>query len=191
MMMHSISRPGRWMLGLAVLGLAATLCPAQSESGYALIVEQTPNDGGAVTPNSGVHKFGVNQMVTLMAEPRSGYRFLYWLGDVTDMTHNQTSVWLDSPKIVVAVFEKTQFELPEEIGFSSGGGGAGRDDAIGVGSGWRMGPGVSGGGGGSVVTYQLVAPPNVDPGNQSVPEPATLALLGLGSAWMLKTRRRS
>jgi hypothetical protein len=79
MMIHTIFRPGRWMLGLAVLGLAAALCPAQSESGYALIVEQTPDDGGAVTPNSGVHKFGVNQMVTLMAEPKSGYRFLYWL----------------------------------------------------------------------------------------------------------------
>lgn len=173
-----------------VLGVAA-VCHAQSESGYALIVEQTPSDGGAVTPNSGVHRFGVNQMVTLMAEPKNGYRFLFWLGDVTDMTHNQTSVWLDSPKIVVAVFEKTQFELPEEIGMSSGGG-AGSDDVVSVGSGWRMGPGVSGGGnGGSVVTYRLIGPPSGDPGDNPIPEPATLSLLGLGSAWLLKTRRYS
>ena len=116
------------MVCLMVLGVAA-VCHAQTDSGYALIIEKTPYDGGVVTPDSGVHKFGLNQMVTLMAEPKNGYRFLYWLGDVTEMTCNQTSVWVDSPKIVIAVFERTEFELPEDIGLSSGGG-AGSDEAI-------------------------------------------------------------
>ncbi len=174
------------ILCLAVLGLAA-LCSAQTDSGYALIIQKSPCDGGVVTPGEGIHKFGLNQMVTLTAEPKPGYRFLYWMGDVTEMTCNYTSVWVDSPKIVIAVFERTEFELPEDLGFSSGGG-AGADGAMGVGSGWHMGYGISTGSGTSQ-GYRHSVPPGGNPGGeQSIPEPATLFLLGLGSLWSVGFR---
>lgn len=175
------------ILCMAALGLAMP-CPAQTDSGYALIIEKSPYDGGVVTPGTGVHKFGLNQMVTLTAEPKPGYRFLYWLGDVTEMTCNYTSVWVDSPKIVIAVFERTEFELPEEDGLSSSGG-AGADEAIGVGSGWYMGSGISTGGGYSQRYYYNPPSDNDSGGEQSIPEPATLILLGLGSTWTLAFRR--
>lgn len=186
MTIRSRIMPRLMIVYLAILGLAA-LCSAETNSGYALIIEKSPYDGGVVTPGTGVHKFGLNQMVTLTAEPKPGYRFLYWLGDVTEMTCNYTSVWVDSPKIVIAVFERTEFELPEEIGLSSGGG-AGADEAIGVGSGWYMGSGISTSSGYSQGYYYTTPPDNDSGGEQSIPEPATLILLGLGSAWSLRSR---
>jgi hypothetical protein len=61
----------------------------------------------------------------LTAIPRPGYQFVYWLGDVSEPTENSTIVYLDMPKIVLAVFEQSEYEFlfVEEHSQSARGGG--------------------------------------------------------------------
>src|SRR4030043_361321 len=73
-------------------------------AGVALLVQQTPAQGGTVVPPPGVHYFAPDSQVALAATPKPGYQFLYWLGDVSDPNSSSTSAYLDGPKIIVAVF---------------------------------------------------------------------------------------
>ena len=77
----------------------------------ALLLQQTPADGGRITPGAGVHHFAGNSEVTLTAIPRSGYQFVYWLGDVSEPTANSTVAYLDTPKIIIAVFERIEHDF--------------------------------------------------------------------------------
>ncbi len=183
--------------------------------GYTLLIQQSPADAGAVTPGAGVHKVSVGQTVTLSAVPRPGYQFLYWLGDVSASTATDTSINVDSPKMVVAVFGRESFE--DEL---LGGGGLGMSPSgQSAAGGLRASPypitgagSVSTGAGrGSRVINNIVPPidnpfdddvkfpvpgegeddENNDfpvPGDQ-IPEPATALLLGLGSAILLRRRK--
>jgi hypothetical protein len=45
--------------------------------------------------------------------PSPGYQFVYWIGNVTEATSSTTVVCLDTPKIVIAVFERSKFEFVE------------------------------------------------------------------------------
>ena len=196
-------RQMRLMLGVALVCIF--VCPAYSLAApTTLMVQQTPADGGTVTPNPGVHNFGVNSNVTLTATPKPGYQFVYWLGDVSDPTGQSTVATLDGPKIIVAVFERIQYEtlamdtLPRSTpfgglyatmseGFAGGASapGAKRPHK------WRW-P--------NIIdddeepdedefpvpdeTNDIVVPGPV------VPEPATIALLGMGAGLALRYRRR-
>ncbi len=167
-----------------LMGALSIPCVAQTDRGYALVVQKTPIDGGMVTPEIGLHKFDINRMITLTAMPKNGYRFLYWLGDVTDTFNHQTSVWLDSPKIVIAVFERTDFELPEESGLA---GGMGIGEAVNHYADIRMGPAIRGGGSGNNSGHSYSPSPPEIPDNP-VPEPGTVALLLLGSMCIVKRK---
>lgn len=114
----------------------------------ALLLQQSPIKGGSIKPERGVHYFNLNTNINLTAVPRPGYQFVYWLGDVGNPTSNSTVVKLDSPKIIIAVFERERYEFTAEAGakttsapggglyasagdysrtvFSGGGGGGGR-----------------------------------------------------------------
>ncbi len=132
---------------LAVAVIAAGLAgPAYCQmGGTVLLLQQTPPQGGTVTPDAGVYRFELDEEVTLTAVPKPGYQFVYWLGDVSDSMANTTIVYLDAPKIVIAVFERASFELlPVEIEPKSmPGGGLRRSTADyarrggGGGGGWR------------------------------------------------------
>ncbi len=155
--------------------------------GYSLLIEQSPIDAGKITPQTGVYKAGLDEVVTLTAIAKPGYQFIYWLGDVTDPTTNQTTILVDSPKIVIAVFERSEFELPLEVGIVSGRGRGGLR--------WRpdfkpKGGGGGGGGGGGDGEEEpgdeFPVPEDEDfpvPEDEDfpVPEPATMTLLGLGA----------
>ena len=99
------------ILALAVIALGLS-CPAYCQTDNpVLLLQQTPPQGGKVTPSVGVHHFELSAEVTLTAVPEPGYQFVYWLGDVSDPTANSTVVYLDAPKIVIAVFEQAEYEF--------------------------------------------------------------------------------
>ena len=94
--------------------VAAALCGSFQPkncvaNGTALLLQQTPPQGGTITPDTGVHQFEPKTKVVLTAVPKPGYQFVYWLGDVSDPTANKTMVYLDAPKIVIAVFERASY----------------------------------------------------------------------------------
>jgi len=125
-------------VGCAILLLCLAGAGYCEEDGTALMLEVSPVDGGTLNLSPGVHTYDRDAEVTLIATPKPGYQFVYWLGNVTDATATNTMVYLDSPKIVIAVFERSKFEfveLEEGPQGSAGGGGlipSGRDYAAGL-----------------------------------------------------------
>jgi len=122
----SVFKRGGCILIVVFTAVAVFLVqPAYCQTGgVALLVQQTPSQGGLVSPEVGVHYYDSGAAVTLIAVPRPGYQFVYWLGDVLDPTASKTIAYLDKPKIIVAVF--TQVEQGQMVvgqGVPTGGGG--------------------------------------------------------------------
>jgi hypothetical protein len=154
----------------------------------ALLLQQTPSKGGAITPDAGVYHFEQNSEVILTAAPKPGYQFAYWIGDVSDPSAISTMVYLDKPKIIIAVFEQSGYGVPAvEKGFSGGGGGGG-----GGGSGF-VSPVMTFGQAGSISGVAGGVKPKVYksayPKSEVIPEPATGILLGLGCVFAFVGRR--
>jgi hypothetical protein len=155
---------------IALCIFAVGMCNAAegtSPSGYSILVEQSPVDAGHVTPETGVYRQGQGDIMSIKAMPKPGYRFLYWLGDVEASTENETTVNVNSPKIIVAVFAReqkhrggsTMLRPSSPIHFGSGGVGTVRD-------------------------------PEYREEHEDVPEPATLALLGTGALLTFRRRKK-
>ncbi len=114
MMRHKGSKFVRPDIVILVLVL---ICAGAAEplnaqiDGTVLLLQQTPAEGGIVTPGVGVHQLQPGTDITLTAVPKPGYQFVYWMGDVADPTANTTTVYLDTPKIVIAVFERAQYDF--------------------------------------------------------------------------------
>ena len=184
-----MKRQGITYLGLylvamvCVVGLGRWSATARGETpAYDLFIEESPARAGVVEPNSGTHRFCANSVVTLTAEPQSGYQFAFWLGDVSDPKAPTATVHVNSPKVVVAVFRPAEKKrLPEESGGGGGGGfgpGAGLPSVMDLGApGYALS--ISGG-----------VKPDIGPKIVPViitPEPATFLILSLGT---LALRRR-
>jgi hypothetical protein len=158
-------------------------------SEVALLLQQTPNKGGAVTPDVGVYHFKKNSEVILTAAPKPGYQFAHWLGDVSDPSSVSTMVYLDKSKIIIAVFEQSTYGVPDvEKGFSGGGGGGGGgggssfiNSAVTFGQAGKISS-VAGG-----VKQKLNK--SAYPKTEVVPEPATVALLVIGSLFAFTKRK--
>ena len=168
------------------------ICPAVARSGEVeLVLDRSPSQGGEITPGAGVHRFASRADVTITALPQPGYRFAYWLGDVADSTSSTTSIRMGISKAVVAVFETDQAETSAErqdvIVESQGAGGGGGGGLVHTAAGFWVGGAVSVSGGTSSSGQTSVRESPSSP----VPEPATLALMGLGAAILCRTRRRS
>jgi len=164
------------------------LAPAYCQtSDVALLLQQTPNKGGAITPDPGVYHYKQNSEITLTAAPKPGYQFMYWIGDVSDSSAISTIVYLDKPKIIIAVFEEGGYGVPAvDKGISGGGGGGGG------GSGF-ISPAMTFGQAGSISGVAGGVKPKIYqsayPKSEVVPEPATCVLLGFGSLFALIRRR--
>ena len=167
---------------VVVVIVAALLGPAYCQTGLAvLLLQQTPIQGGTITPNLGIHHFVPNTAVTLVAVPKPGYQFLYWLGDVSDPTANSTVVFLDATKIVIAVFDRVEHELLFGRGGSASIGGLFPTAAD------YARTGYTGGGGSRRGSFE--EPPTDDYFPIVIPEPATILLLGLGCLALLRKPR--
>lgn len=171
----------RGMLILIII-VAGVFTPAYCQSSdVSLFVRQTPDKGGATSPVSGIYHFTPDSEVTLTATASPGFKFVYWLGDVSNPQAVSTVVHLDEPKIVIAVFEQA------EGGFSggglSGGGGGGLT---------YTGGGISSGGSISTTAAEVETVAYSPSGDAApeVPEPATGVLLILGSVFAFAKRRR-
>jgi hypothetical protein len=112
----------RSLLVSAVLALGLDAPGYSEQTVYDLCIEQSPARAGKVTPDSGLHRFCADSLVTLSAEPQPGYQFAYWLGDVTDPSVKETTVHVNSAKVIIAVFRPAE-EDPFERKPSGGGGG--------------------------------------------------------------------
>jgi hypothetical protein len=128
----------------------------------------------------------LNSEITLTAEPKPGYQFLYWLGDVSDPGATKTVVYLDKTKIIIAIFGRTENgTLVEEKGLSfGGGGGAGGSGLVNTVANFGYTGGMSSGAGGKAKSPTVVYVKNIE----VIPEPATCVLLLLGSLFAF-TRR--
>jgi hypothetical protein len=190
----------------AAVLLGASAAWAESPGNYALLIQQSPADAGSVSPGSGVHKMEIGQTVSISATPKAGYRFLYWLGDVSSTGTSDTTIQIDSPKMVVAVFTREEYEeeLPGTLrveGDASAGGGGGRFFNP------LQSPGVASPTGsygqtgyGGITLPDIPNKPNDDdipaPGGDDdipvpeVPEPTTILLLGLGTAAVLRKNKK-
>ena len=159
------------------------------EDNPVLLIQQTPAEGGSVTPSVGVHYYEPSAYVPLTAVAKAGYQFVYWLGDVGNPGSAATAVLLDSPKIVVAVFERSKQDLalPEENSLSGPSGGL-----LGaVGDYARGGFTGSGGRRPRIYSSDTEAPPEPEDNDMPVPEsddfpvpvpePTTVLLLVFGS----------
>jgi hypothetical protein len=182
-----------WMAALLVPAILGVY-PAMAQSdGVELVLDLSPAQGGMVTPGMGVHRFAPHTEVTITAVPQQGYRFAYWLGDVSDPTSSTTCIRMGISKAVVAVFEPDQAEAltqPEQdmiVESAGGGGGGGGGGLVCTARDLWMGGSISAGGGGRAGGQTIVwefPPP-------SVPEPATLALMGVGAAILARAKGRS
>ena len=146
------------------------------EADTALLIQQSPVDGGTVTPGTGVHDLENGSMVRLSAHPRPGYQFVYWLGDVQDSTAVNTVTCADSPKIVIAVFERIEQEFSMH-----------RDRLYNAPI-ERLFPGRAEGGGGGGVS-PAGGSPESSPDPVPIPEPTTAILLLSGFGLLYKKIR--
>ncbi|MBN1805130.1 MAG: PEP-CTERM sorting domain-containing protein [Sedimentisphaerales bacterium] len=180
-----------WSSGTAalVLILGCLFAPAFCQSSeVALLLQQTPYKGGAITPDVGVYHFKMNSEVILTASPKPGYQFAYWLGDVSDPSSISTMVYLDKPKIIIAVFELSGYGMPTiEKGFSGGGGIGGGGGSGFVNSAMTFGQSdkISSAAGGVKQKLNKTGYPKTE----AVPEPATGVLLILGCVIAFVRRR--
>jgi hypothetical protein len=94
---------------------------AVQENGTSLMLETSPVEGGYLNIASGVHAYDMYADVTLKATPKPGYQFVCWLGNVSNSVTSSTTVFLNSPKMVIAVFERSEFATPGEELSGSGG----------------------------------------------------------------------
>jgi hypothetical protein len=188
---------------------AGLFMPAQSRGrDVALLLQQTPLDGGIVTPSPGVHFFAPNSEIVLTATPNPGYKFIYWLGDVGDPTANRTITYLNKPKIIIAIFEPIE-DSTSFIGRGSVGGGRVTSDGLIAAAdygGWGQTRLASSGSrpSGSSTPYPYeqvweplpwtpsqspISPESSTPSEPPIPEPATGILLFLGSLFLIARKR--
>ena len=144
-----------------------------------LFLQQMPLQGGIISPSAGLYHYEANAQIALTAIPEPGYEFVYWLGDVSDPTACNTTVYLNGSKVIIAVFEPTEYDSSsDKQPLPAGGGG---DLAVpSVPDYGRQGFNSAGG--------RPTDSSNSPQATAAIPEPATLLLLGLGGIILSRSK---
>ena len=108
----------RLLFFVVLIALGLTGSAYCQDPGPVLLLQQSPLEGGTITPQAGTHHYKLNSTVVITATAKSGYQFVCWLGDVKEPTSDSTIVELDTPKIVIAIFERIEFEFMSSEGGS-------------------------------------------------------------------------
>ncbi len=161
-----------------------------------LLLQLSPTGAGTINLGEGVHYFEQYTEITLTAIPKSGWPFVCWLGEVSDATTPTTIAFIDTPKIIIAVFERVAYEfLVAEIDAISSPGqnliSSAPDYARGGGGGAVRGP--------SPPSFQPpLQEPEPEPESDKfpvpqdfpvpLPEPTTAVLLAIGSVCAFRKR---
>lgn len=163
---------------------------------FSLLIQQVPPEGGDVTPRPGVYHFKPDTEVVLTANPKPGYKFICWMGGVSNPAERSTATCINRPKIIIAVFERTEYGTL--FAQSGAGGGGGGGDSVGYAPTaenymqlMASGPGKMSG---KPIIFQPVDIEKLlphEPDEPVVPEPATAILLGLGGFFTFIRRRVS
>ncbi len=198
--MSTFFQAGRLQFLAIVFISVVCVSPLIAQNGrLALLVQKIPEYGGVVTPTQSVQLAASDQLITITATPRDGYEFVYWLGDVTAPTSSITTVLVDAPKMVIAVFERPQIgEFSETIpgSFSRGSKGyakasfrSSRPNSNPIAS---PSPVFSPRNKATFVNQIIINEPpeeSDDPEKPEVPEPATIVMLGSGLIILLRKRK--
>lgn len=187
---------GRIILAVVIMAFGLIVPAYGQTQDIVLLLEQTPVKGGEIKPAAGVHHFKPGTEVLLTAVPRPGYKFIHWLGEVSDAAASSTIVYLNKPKVIIAVFEQAEHGgLSNGEGLPIGGGGGAGGGLFPTALDLSRPGGFSGGGGKAKPqkNYYIIknTKPMPKPTKPSeVPEPATGLLLVMGSLFALKRRSR-
>ncbi len=175
-----------------VIIVGGLLAPAYCQtSSVTLLLQQTPTQGGVITPTTGIYHYAPDSEVTLTAVPKDGFQFTYWLGDVSNPTSSFTVVHLNEPKVIVAVFEPTNddtdtLDVSESLPSNGGGGGSGGGGLFTSAADFRWPSAITAGGGAGKLQGPISW--QIGDGVAETPEPATGVLLVLGSLFAFARR---
>ncbi len=176
----------RLMFFSAIIALGLAGSAYSQDPATVLLLQQSPPEGGTITPQAGTHHYNLNSTVIVTATAKADYQFVCWLGDVKDPMSNSTIVELDTPKIVIAIFERIEFEFmaSEEGSLSMPIGGTFPSEGYFYSSG-RFGdmPGAK-----KPPRYGRPPTPDYNDFPVPLPEPATVLLLMFGSAMAISRR---
>jgi hypothetical protein len=172
---------------LVISILLCSFCTVFAQGNYDVYMQESPAGSGSIMPGIGVHTFNASENVTITTAPKAGYHFVGWLGDVRDPSANRTSLVVDGPKIVIAVFERDEYAFEEE----------GPQISVGPEALFPHSVSYTSGGGTWDPPYHPDYPDypdypedTPDPVPVPTPEPATMLLFAVG-AWLAQRNRKN
>ena len=92
----------------------------QSSGPETYILTMNKEGNGAVNPDEGNHTYSGNELVTLSADPDTGWSFYGWSGDLTGST-NPAIITMDKDKEITATFIQSEYTLTINASPATGG----------------------------------------------------------------------